>query len=364
MKRRQFLAAAIGSALVAGCRTRAKPGPFTGRELRVFCYAGGHDKTMRDTFVPVFEKQTGASVSLYPGWWDGVPKVKAAPANDPPFDLMITDATQGYPAAKEGLFAELDLANIPNHNNLTPTALDNHIFKARHGITYPDSVMTLAYNKKSTRRPPKTWSDLLMKDLDGKLGLYNSYYMSLYTFACIQADLDGKPGTAHALIEKDLDGVLRFAKTYRDRVKLWWPTSTDMILALAKGEIGAGNMHSPEYYNALREKPELGAVVPDKDRAYVQVFWSVPAGSPNRDLAEVAINVLFSDEVQLGFARRGMATAIPSVAAKMASEDALWQSLYPHTEEQFRSLRYYPYEVYAANDHIADTWNRTVLRDG
>lgn len=350
--RRHFLAA-VGAAVV-GCGW--------GRdELRVFCYAGGHDNTMREVFVPAFEKLAGVTVSLYPGWWDGVPKLKAAPANDPPFDLMITDATQGYPAAKEGLFAQLDLDNIPNHKKLAPAALDNWVFREKYGLTYPDSVMTLAYNRK--KAAPTRWADLVGKKLSGQVGLYNAFYMSLYTFACVKADREGKAGTAREMIRKDLDGVMRFARENREKVKLWWPNSTDMITALVNGECAAGNMHSPEYITALREKRDLAACVPEKDRAYVQVFWSVPAGSKKKELAERAIDFLFSEEAQLGFARRGMATAIPSVAKEMAEKDEFWRQLYPHTAEQFRSLRYYPYEVYAEHwARLSDEWDRTVLR--
>jgi spermidine/putrescine-binding protein len=359
--------------LLAGCgrKPAAVPfagrtaGPFAGRELRMFVYAGGHEKSMREVFVPRFQANTGATVALYPGWWDGVPKLKAAPANDPPFDLMITDATQGYPAVRDGLFAQIDLANIPNHQRLAAPALDNPVYRERYGITYPNSVMTLAYDKRQATPAPTRWAELVRPDLAGKIGLYNSFYMSLYTFACIQADLDGKAGSAHALIEKDLDGVLRFAREHRQQVKLWWPTSTDMILSLVRGDCAAGNMHSPEYLTALREKPDLGAAVPDADRAFVQAFWAVPAGTPNEDLAEKALDVLFSDEVQLGFARDGSATAVPEVAERMAEEDPYWKQLYPHTPEQFRALRYYPYDVYAKHwDQLVDTWERTVLRKG
>lgn len=359
------LAVGLSSCLSVGCGQKKRTGPFAGRELRVFVYAGGHEKTMREVFVPAFEQATGADVSLYPGWWDGIAKLKASPEKSPPFDLFITDATQGYPAAREGLFAQLDLANIPNHKNLVSGALDNWIFRDRYGITYPDSVMTLAYGKKQSQKAPAGWSDLFGPNLSGKIGLYNSFYMSLYTIACIKADQDGHPGTAQDLIRKDTDGVLRFARQNRDRVKLWWPTSTDMILALANGECAAGNMHSPEYIAALREKPDLGAVVPDRDRAFVQVFWAIPAGSPNKDLAEWAMNLIFGDELQKEFGRRGSATAILSVAETLSKEDPFWKQLYPHTPEQFQSLRYYPYDFYAQNwDSLADAWDRTILRKG
>lgn len=367
--RRRFLRTSAGlaaGAWLSGCGGQPSgAGPFAGQELRVFCYAGGHEVAMREVFVPAFEAATGARVSLFPGWWDGIPKLKAAPPDQPPFDLMISDATQGFPAAREGLFAQLSLDNIPNHKTLTPAAIDHWVFKERYGITYPDSVMTLAFHKGRVPDPPRRWADLLRPDIAGKIGLYNAYYMSLFTFACIRADADGKPGTAHDLLRTDLDGVLRFARENRRPVKLWWPTSTDMILALANGDCAAGNMHSPEYLQALREKSDLGASVPDRDRAFVQVFWAVPAGTHRKDLAEKAIDAIFSEEMQLGFARKGSATAVPAVAARMAVEDPFWKQLYPHTPEQFAGLRYYPYDLYAEHSsHIADTWDRTVLRDG
>ena len=360
--RRTFLAASLGAAV--GCGNRApKTGPSTGQELRVFVYAGGHEKTMREVFVPRFEATTGATVTLFPGWWDGIPKLKTAPANDPPFDLMITDATQGYPAAKDGLFAQIDLNNVPNHTSLAAAALEPWVFRDRVGVPYPDSVMTLAYHKKLMPEPPTRWADLLRTDIAGKLGLYNHFYMSLFTFAAILADANSKAGTAHALIRDSIDEVFRFAREHRQRVKLWWPTSTDMILSLHDKTVSAGNMHSPEYLQALREKPELGAIVPAQDRAMVQVFWAIPAGTKYKELAEAAIDFLFSDEIQLEFARRGMATARQDTAAKMADEDPLWKSLYPHTPDQFRTLKYYPYDVYASQwDQLADRWDRTILR--
>ncbi len=363
LTRRTFLRSTVALSLAGavGCSSRRN----AVEELRVFCYAGGHERQMREVFVPLFEQQTGAVLSLYPGWWDGVPKLKAAPENNPPFDLMVTDATQGYPAAREGLFAALDFSRIPNHRRLAPSTLDNWIFRERHGLPYPDSVMTLAYHRQRVQREPSRWADLLHDDLSGRIGLYNAFYLSLYTFAAILADQNGQPGTAHELIRTRLDEVLRFARQNRERVKLWWPTSNDMILSLVNGECTAGNMHSPEYLTALREKSELGAVVPEADRAFVQVFWAIPAGSRHQELAHRALDLLFSDEVQLGFARLGSATALLPVAQQMAAEDPFWKQLYPHTEEQFRHLRYYPYEIYAEHwDRLADEWDRTVLRPG
>jgi spermidine/putrescine-binding protein len=349
---------------MAGCRGKSS-GEFHGQQLRIFVYAGGHEKTMREIFVPRFESATGATAVLDAGWWDAIPKLKASPADRPPYDLLITDATQGFPAARDGLFRQLDLSRIPNHKNLTPSVLDHWIYRERHGIPFPDSVMTLAYHKEKVAEPPASWADLLRDDLRGKLGLYNSFYMSLYTFACMKAAADNQPGKAATLIKKDIDGILKFARANRERVKFWWQTSTDMTLGLVNRDCAAGNMHSPEMLQALRAQPKLGAVVPEADRAFVQVFWAIPAGATNVDLAEKAIDLIFSEEMQYEFAKRGSATAVLPAAQRIAAEDPLWSRLYPHTEEQFRSLRYYPYDSYFDHwDRIEKVWTREVLRNG
>jgi putative spermidine/putrescine transport system substrate-binding protein len=371
LTRREFLTrtgalvAASGALLETGCGKPAGTGPFTGQQLRVFVYAGGHEKTMREVFVPRFESATGATAILDAGWWDAIPKLKVSPSSQPPFDLLITDATQGYPAAREGLFRPLNLDRIPNHKNLTPSVLENWIFRERHGIPYPDSVMTLAYDREAVSEAPAGWADLLRDDLRGKLGMYNSFYMSLYTFACMKAASEGQAGRAAALLQQDLDGVLRFARANRDRVKFWWQTSTDMTLGLVNRDCVAGNMHSPEMLQALRAQPRLGAVVPEADRAFVQVFWAIPAGTPRAELAEAAIDLIFSEDMQVEFGRRGSATAVLPAAQRLAAVDPLWGQLYPHTPEQFRSLRYYPYDTYFDHwDAIEQFWTREVLRHG
>jgi spermidine/putrescine-binding protein len=367
VNRRHFLLGLAGSALLAGCGRSTET-------LRIFVYAGGHEKTMRELFVPKFEEMTNTRVILDAGWWDAIAKLKTSPVGKPAYDLLITDATQGYVAANEGLFAPIDFSLIPNHKNLSPSALENRAFKEGFGLPYPDSVMTLAYrlapgalgaHEARVPHTPTSWKWLTDQALSGRVALYSSFYMSLYTFACMLVAVEGKPGTAQDRIRNDLAGVFRFARENRQRVKFWWPTSTDMILALANNDCAAGNMHSPEMLQALKDRPDLAAVVPPDDRAFVQVMWCIAQGTPRRTLAHQAIDLLFSDEMQLAFARRGSASAVLSVAQKMAAEDEQWKSIYPHTQEQLASLRYYPYDFYAEHwDDIADEWERTILKGG
>jgi spermidine/putrescine-binding protein len=151
LTRRGFLGAA-GAGLTAalGCSSNTPggngSGDFKGQTLRVFIYTGPDEKIYREVFAPRLEAQTGATVFFDPGWWDSIPKLKASPPGQPAFDLVLTDATQGFPAIKEGVFQKIDLSRMPNVAKLSPSVLDTWVYKDGYGVTFPDSVMTLAYN--------------------------------------------------------------------------------------------------------------------------------------------------------------------------------------------------------------------------
>ncbi|HEX2570646.1 MAG TPA: extracellular solute-binding protein [Polyangia bacterium] len=341
----------------------ATPKKYAGHTLRVFIYSGAWERSFRESFVPRFQARTGATVIPDPGWWDSIPKLKASPPGQPAFDLVLTDATQGYPAIREGLFQKIDLGRIPNRAQLSASVLDHWVYHESYGIPFPESAMTLAYHKEQVPFVPTGWGDLLRDEVRGKLGLYNSFYMSLYTFACMKVAREGKPGTAASEVANNLQGVLAFAKAERGRVKYWWPTSTDMALNLSQKNCAIGNMHSTDMLPALRQRPALAALVPDADRAFVQLMWVIPAGTQEKALAEEAIDFLFSEEVQLDFARGGSMTPILSVAEKRAAEDPFWKQIYPSTEAEMRGVRYYPYDAYFKDwDGIVAAWDHEILR--
>lgn len=338
---------------------------FAGQQLRVFIYSGTTEKFFRDSFVPAFQAKTGATVIPDPGWWDSIPKLKASPPGQPAFDLVLTDATQGYPAIREGLFQTIDMDRISNKKQLPPSVLDNWVYKEGYGITFPGAGMVLAYNDDLVDFTPSGWGDLGRDDVTGKLGMYNSFYMSLYTFACMKVAQEGRPGTAAQEVADNLPQVVEFAKAQRDRVQYWWPTSTDMALNLDQGNSIIGNMHSNDMITAMRGSPKLKTVVPKEDVAFVQLMWVIPADTPQKALAEEAINFLFSEEMQQAAAEGGEPTPILSVAQGVAAKDEAWKQVYPATEEDIQKIQYYPYDAYFKDwDNIVATWDREILRQG
>ncbi|MEM7224351.1 MAG: extracellular solute-binding protein [Pseudomonadota bacterium] len=355
---------AVGSSLSAMSSEAFGAQDYKGEKLRIFTYAGAWGDQFTQNFAPFFKQQTGADLLIELGWWDSVPKLKASPPGEPAFDLIMTDATQGYPAIREGLFQKIDLSKIPNAAKFAPEVMDNWVVKDGWGVTWPDAAQTGVYNTEVVKTAPTKWSDLLEDKFTDKLGMYNSFYFSLFTFACMMVEAEGKAGTARQVCDEDLESVLNFAKSQRDRVNYWWPSSSDMALNLVQKNVYVGNIHSVDAFGPVREGEPIGVFVPDKDRASFQALWLVSKDTKKKELAEVAINLFCSEAFQETYASKGgFPTAIPSVAAKVAAQDELWAAINPHTEAQFKNVGYYPYDAYFANwDHIVEVWDKEVLR--
>ena len=377
--RRELLAAAAGAfgAVACGSQQAAPRGdgaagaagrrPFEGRALTIFVYTGIWEKWYRELFVPTFEAETGAKVIVDAGWWDGLPKLKVAPPDQPPFDLMLTDPTQGFPAIRDGLAAKLNLSNIPNVKRFAPKVLEASVFKDGWGIPHISSPMTLAWDKEMIPGGLKSWGDLLEPPAKGAFTAYNSYYMGLFTFAAIKAAREGKSGQARQMIEQDLDGVLSFAKQHRDAVRYWWSATTDAVQAFLGKNVVAGSLHGNGLLAPIRDKKPLDFLIPQQDRAYVQLFWLVPKGSKNKDVAEAALNLICSSTFQWNLAAKSgeLATHLPEAAEPIGQQDKLWGRVYPSTADDWANLSYYPYDFYDRNDQkISAFWDREILRKG
>ncbi|HEX2913208.1 MAG TPA: extracellular solute-binding protein [Chloroflexia bacterium] len=356
------------SSTPAAAATTASTGatlPFAGRTLTVFVYSGLTEDTFRNVYGPAFEKATGAKLVLSPGWWDAAAKLQSSPDDQPPFDLVETDPTQGFPGIRQGLFQKLDTAKIPNAKSFAPQILNSSIYSDSWGLPFISSAMTLCWQNELVPGGLKKWSDLFSDGLKGKIMLYNAYYMSLYTFAVAKVEMDGKPGTARQEMASNLDGVLKFARDKRDWVKYWWPTTADAANALLQKNVSAGNIHGNGLITPIKESKPVGFTVPQNDQAYVQLFFVVPKTTKQLDLAEAAINFFASEQIQRDFGLKtgNLSVNIPAIAQEVAPQQPVWAKVYPNQPDQFTNLSYYPYDVYDKNDDkITKFWNSEILR--
>ena len=340
-------------------------GDFAGEEITLLVYSGLTEDLYRANFVPQFEALTGATVTIDSAWTEGIARLEAAPDDAPPFDVVLTDPTQGLPAIEQGLFQQFDTGRVPNAAaNFHPSLLDTTVYAQGYGIPFISSAMTLATNT-DLAEPFTTWNELLTRTPEQGFMLYSLSYMSLYTFAEMMAEAEGMdPGQGRDLLEGDLEGVLSFAAANGDKVGFYWPSTSAGVDALVNGEVAAGNIHGNGLLAPIRDGAPVTGTVPTGTEAYVQLFFGVPQGVRNLDLSLAALDHICSREYQQTLAESGeYACAVQDIAEEYAATDELWAAAFPSTEAQFEALKYYPYDVYAANaDRIAEVWDNEVLR--
>jgi len=260
----------------------------------------------------------------------------------------------------------VDFSRIPNASEFAPAVMDNWVVNDGWGVTWPDAAQTGVYNTEIVGDAPSRWSHLLEDRFTDRLGMYNSFYMSLYTFACMMVDAEGKAGTARQRCAEDLDTVMAYAQEQSKRVNYWWPSSSDMALNLVQQNVSVGNIHSVDAFGPVQDGEPIGVFVPDEDRASFQALWVVAKDTAKKELAETAIDIFCSPAFQEIYAADGgFPTGIPSVAKKVAAQDDLWASINPHTDAHFQNVGYYPYDAYFEKwDEIVNYWDKKILRSG
>ena len=336
----------LGSALACGCARRSRRPALT-----VFTWAGPWGQTFEQVLKPLFERATGATVLFDNGWGEEIPKLLIAPPDQPPYDVMIVAPFAVYAVIRRGHFQKLDFRKIPNARAFHPSALRNWVFEDAWGLTWPDALHTGIYNTSALPKPAG-WKEVL----EHRPGFYRASYMSLYTFAAARY-----PGRAAQAIAEDFEDNFAFARSERRKIAHWWATSPDMAFNLLEGNVNAGNIHSVDTFALLRERRSLDIFLTE-DRAHFQAIWLVPKGTRYRELAHEFLNQFASVEFQREYAAAGFPSPIPEVAAAQAARDPLWARVNPHTEADFSTLHYYPYDSYLRHwDDMTTRWNQEVL---
>ena len=337
---------------------------FKGEKLRIFTYAGAWGDQFTKNFAPLFKELTGADLIVELGWWDSIPKLKASPPGNPAFDLIMTDATQGYPAIREGLFQKVDMGNIPNAGKFAPEVMSNWVVEESWGVTWPDAAQTGVFNTEDVEAAPQRWSQLLDREVrrqarDVQLVLLLPVHLRLH---------DGGPGRERGYRAGRLQQRPRQGARVREVAAR--PRELLVAVLVRHGpEPGAEERDHRQHpqrgcLTPVREGEPIGVFVPEKDRASFQALWLVSRDTKKNDLAEKAIDIFCSERFQEIYASDGgFPTAIPSVAATVGAKDALWAQINPYKPEHFQNVGYYPYDAYFSQwDHIVEVWDKEVLR--
>jgi spermidine/putrescine transport system substrate-binding protein len=368
LSRRVFLASTAGTgALLAGCTsgggddggsdgggdggsTEGTPQgskPFSGQTLKVSVWSGPYVERFRKHVADPFEKETGATVELVPGWSEIISKIKAAPEDSPPYDVTISDGYFYSQGRAEDLFMPVRYENVPNIDEVWEYLREFR--PKKYGVPVDGQPLSISYSN-DLENPPSTWWDL---EPDQKLAMDGGFYIYSAQIGAFLAD--EMEGTKELYDESTHDAP--FDALDNLNVDIWYSSGSDIWQYLRQGSADVATYYGIATALNVKEEQNLdiSVSVPDKTGGYMD-HWSVVRGTDNRDLGEALLNFMLRADIQTGWNKDNKAVMsnkntehteqvdkhIPNTAAeieKFRLPDWDYLSQYPEFYDKFKKLK-------------------------
>ena len=276
--------------------------PFRNKTLRFSTWSGTNATVFEEEIKPVYEERTGGTLEIVPGWSEILAKIRAAPADDPPYDLTVTGDRQHYIGLQEGLWEEIDVQSLDNADAIK----DNLLRENAISVPLAYGVMCHAYDEAAVDWNPGPWSDLTSQAEDVALpGSYWSNAMQMGSIVSQEMPFDEElysPDGHDAVFE-----TLREIDT-----ATYYTGAQDMWTAISQGVATLG-----QYFFAYSKKKQastdefdIGLNVPEQTTGYIDEYHAV-RGTQRMEMAKDFLDFMLTPEMQTTYAQNfnmGMAT--------------------------------------------------------
>jgi putative spermidine/putrescine transport system substrate-binding protein len=136
-------------------------------KITITALGGRWEQSIRQDFIPLFEKRTGAKVDVVlggPSQW--MSQIESQP-NKPPLDCIDNSETLAFKLIDSNLAVKLTTANVPN------LAATPDLFRKPwddYAAMYMYAGAGFFYNKEKIKNPPKTWVEFFDRAGKGEFG--------------------------------------------------------------------------------------------------------------------------------------------------------------------------------------------------
>jgi putative spermidine/putrescine transport system substrate-binding protein len=214
LDRRTFIGALSGAAVAAtlpiGMTVRAED-----KKITVTSLGGLWEKSIREDFIPLFEKRTGAQVDVVlggPTQW--MSQIESQPSK-PPIDAIDNSETLAFKLMDSNMAVKLTPQAVPN---LVSTP---ELFRKPwddYAAMYMYAAAGFFYNKEKIKNPPKTWVEFFDRAGKGEFGkaislpdiAYGWTPAFLWTYAKVYGGGIDKMDPAFAALKKVRPYVVKF----------------------------------------------------------------------------------------------------------------------------------------------------------
>ncbi len=324
-------AAVIGApAIIGRAPVSSAKAAFEGESLIAVSWSGNYEQVFKTEVIEPFNAKYGTKAETVGGWDQMISQIKAAPADNPPFDISVGEEYISSSGLAEGVWLEQDRSKIPNLAAIHEWFYDTRpAGMAKYGIPFGGGTTMLLLRNKlgiADNSWKVLWDDRLAKrvTLDG-----TAWWWSLSVPAVMSTAMPGLdemwdfPAGTEPLF-KELEKL---------KVARWFKDGAEQANLLNQEEADAAMSYSSDALTFLSENPgEYSATVPvEGTSAWTDWYFKV-RGTKHNDLADLFLNHLLEKETQDRF----LAKSLIFVARKDVAVPPHWGTLYPKSSADYQ----------------------------
>jgi spermidine/putrescine transport system substrate-binding protein len=317
--------AIVGRASVTTARAA-----FEGESLIAVSWSGNYEQVFRETIIDPFNAKYNTKAETVGGWDQIVSQIKAAPEDNPPFDVTVAEEYISSTGLAENLYVKTDRSKIPNLEAVYPWFYETRPDKAKdYGIPFGGGTCMLLL-RKSLGIAPDTWGLLWDDRLAGKVTADSGAWW--WTLSVPAVMNQASPGLDEMYDMSTAEPL--FQQLDKLKVAKWFKDGAEQANLLNQGEADVAMSYSSDAYTFMNQSPgEYLASVPKEGvSAWADWYFKV-RGTRHNDLADLFMNYLLDKETQDRF----LAKTLIFMARKDVTVPEHWVG-YPKSNEDYHRM--------------------------
>ena len=323
-------AAVIGAPMIVGVApVHTAKAAFEGESLIAVSWSGNYETVFREQVIGPFNEQYGTKAETVGGWDQMVNQIKAAPEDNPPYDIIVAEEYVSSSGLAENVYLETDKSKIPNLDAVYPWFYETRPAEAaKYGIPFGGGTTMLLINQ-SAGIEPDSWNLLWDERLAGKVTADSAAW---WWTVSIPAVLNTAVPGLDEMYDWPTGAEPLFQKLETLKIAKWFKDGAGQANILNQEEALAAMSYSSDAYTFMLQNPDTYRVAVPGEGASGWTDWYFKIrGTKHGDLADLFLNYLLEKDTQDRF----LANTLIFVARKDVAVPPQWGSNYPTSNDDY-----------------------------